>query len=156
MAFDVSTADIETRWRPLTDAESDVAFWRLDDAALALRLARPTLDAYVNGLADGAGRTDLEQAIKIALAEAVRRFLRNPDALRSETIGADGSVGIGFDNSAEALAASGIYIDGADLARIDAAVAAAAGSTPPAAVRSIRLTSSSPWSQPPPSSLPLP
>ena len=158
MAFDVSTADIETRWRPLSEDESDVAFARLDDAALYLRTVRPGLDAYVNGLAPGPARTDLEQAIRIALAEAVRRFLRNPDLLRSTTIGADGAVGVGYDNTLEALQAAGIYVSAGDLALVDAAVAAASGSPARSKVGSVRLRSSSPWSQPRPeqSQLPLP
>lgn len=158
MAFDVSTADIETRWRPLSDEEADVAFARLDDAALYLRLARPTLDAYVNGLPLTQFRADIEQAIRVALAEAVRRYLRNPDVLRTTTIGADGAVGVGYDNSLDALQAAGIYISDGDLALIDAAVGAASGVAAPSRVRSVRVRSSSPWSQPRPSqsTLPLP
>lgn len=158
MAFDVSVSDIENRWRPLSDDEADVAFAKLDDAALHLRLIRPTLDAYVNGLPLGQARTDLEQAIAVALAEAVHRYLRNPDVLRSTTIGADGAVGIGYDNSPDALAARGVYISEGDLVLIDAAVAAAAGVPAPSRLRSVRLHSTSPWNQPPPStsSLPLP
>lgn len=142
MAFDVSTTDIELRWRALTTDETDVAFARLDDAALLLRTARPALDAFVNGLPAGQPRLDLEQAIRIALAEAVIRYLRNPDLLRSQTIGADGAVGIGFETGTDAP--SGVYISTHDLAVIDAAVAGAEGESVPR-IRSRVLTSSFPY-----------
>jgi hypothetical protein len=145
MAFDISTTDIEMRWRPLTSEEADVAFARLEDAALKLRLARPTLDAYVNGLPLGPGRSDLEQAIRIALAEAAIRYLRNPDVLRSQTVGADGSVGMGFETDGDRLeAASGVFIAESDLSAIDAAVATVEGEATPR-VRSRTLTTSFPY-----------
>jgi hypothetical protein len=145
MAFDISTTDIESRWRSLSADESDVAFARLEDAALKLRLARPTLDTYVNGLPPGALRTDLEAAIRIALAEAVIRYLRNPDLLRSQTVGADGAVGMGFETDGDRLeASSGVFIAESDLAVIDAAVATAGGETVPR-VRSRVLTTSFPY-----------
>lgn len=145
MAFDVSTTDIEARWRPLTTDESDVAFARLEDAALRLRLARPALDAYVNALPVNALRADLEQAIRVALAEAVIRYLRNPDLLRSQTIGADGAVGIGFETDTE-RSAGGVFISDDDLAAIDAAVATVEGETV-ARVVSRRLAPALPYGE---------
>lgn len=140
MAFDVSTADIESRWRVLSDAESDVALTRLSDADRKLRLARPTLQTFYTGLAAGTAKTDLLETIRAVLANTVIRYLINPDVNVRQDIGADGSIGIGFDTDAE----GGIFISDSDLADIDAAVAAAAG-TAHSRVGSQPLISTFPW-----------
>lgn len=144
MAFDVSNADIETRWRALTDDESDVAAVRLLDADRKLRGLRPTLAAtYAALVADVPPITvkaDLLAAIAECEANAVIRFLRNPDSTIRQDIGADGSIGIGFDARYE----GGVYIAEDDLYGIDLAVAAAAGTIRPK-VGSQRLISTWPW-----------
>jgi hypothetical protein len=141
MSFDVSTGDIESRWRDLSESEGDIAFTRLADADRKLRFARPALEAFYNNLADGTLRDDLGGAIAEAIANAVIRFLKNPDLVNRQDIGADGSVGIGYDTRTS----GGVYIDEADLAAIDAAVAIAAGGTTRPVVGSQKLVSSFPW-----------
>lgn len=142
MPFSVSVADIENRWRPLTSDEADVASFLLQDADLKLRLARNTLEAFVTGLTAGQPKTDLLNAITIAIVEAVKRVLRNPDLLRSQTIGPDGGVGIGFETDPDI--ASSVYISNSDLSTIDAAVGAAEGTVEPQVVSRV-LTSTWPW-----------
>jgi hypothetical protein len=134
--FSVSTADIETRWRPLTDDESDIALVRLRDAERRLRGLRPLLLAFYEGLADGQQKTDLAEAVRTACAEAVIRFLKNPDLVSNQQIGADGSVGIGFDTRGR----GGVYISEEDLADIDDVVASGRPR-----VGSQVLVSSFPW-----------
>lgn len=140
MAFDVSTADIESRWRDLSDDESTIALTRLADAERKLRAARPGLLLFFDGLADGLAKDDLLEAVREACAEAVIRVLKNPDLVSQQNIGADGSIGIGFDTRTT----GGVFISDADLAAIDAAVGAAAG-TVRASVGSQELASSWPW-----------
>lgn len=127
MPFDVSTADIESRWRVLSDDETDVALQRLIDIERRLRVRRPTLLAAYTALpADVAPVTvkaDLLETIRAVLSEAVIRYLRNPDVTVRQDIGADGSIGIGFDTNSE----GGVYLTDEDLAEIDAAAAVAAG-----------------------------
>lgn len=142
MPFAVSVADIENRWRTLTSDEADVATVLLADADLKLRLARTTLETFYNGLTAGQAKTDLLNTIKIAIVEAVKRVLRNPDLLRSQTIGPDGGVGIGFETDPDVT--TGIYIATADLNTIDAAVGAAGGAAE-SQVTSRVLTSTWPW-----------
>lgn len=145
MAFDVSTADIESRWRTLSDDESDVGAQRLLDAGVRLRSVRPGLEAQVAALAEltpaqVAAKADVLEAIRIALAEAVIRFLRNPDVTQRQDIGADGSIGISYDTSR----AGGVYIADEDLSAIDDALGAAGG-TVRARVRSQQLVTSFPY-----------
>lgn len=144
MPFPITTGDIEAVWRPLSDAETDVAFNRLREADTRLRLLRPALLALYNALAADVPpitiKADLLEAVRIAIVSAVIRFLRNPDVVIRQDIGADGSIGIGFDTQTE----GGVYIADGDLAAIDAAVADAAGSAR-ARVGSQRLTSTWPW-----------
>lgn|SRR3982751_4859485 len=125
--FDVSTVDIEARWRALSDDESDVALVRLGDADRLLRSARPGLEAFYAGLADGSRKDDLLETIRQVLADAVIRFLRNPDLVSQQQIQSDGGVGIGFDTKG----LGGVYLSGSDLAVIDQAVGAAAGAVRP-------------------------
>jgi hypothetical protein len=140
MAFDVSTADIEARWRVLDDDETDVGLQRLMDADRKLRGRRPTLQVFYDGLTAGTAKTDLLETIRSVLAEAVIRFLRNPDVNNRQDIGADGGIGIGFDT----LTPGGVYFTDEEMAEIDAAVAAANGTTYPR-VRSRVLASSFPY-----------
>ena len=143
MPFSVSTADIESRWRVLSDSEADVGLQRLIDVERQLRVKRPTLLAFYTALATDMPpvtvKTDLLETIRAVLAEAVIRYLRNPDVTVRQDIGSDGSIGIGFDTKTE----GGAYLTDDDLNEIDAA-AAAAGTTY-SRVRSRTLVSTFPY-----------
>lgn len=153
MAFDVSTADIESRWRVLDDDESDVGLQRLIDIERRLRQLRPTLLAFYNALPPSTGKSDLLETIRAVLAGAVIRYLRNPDVNQRQDIGADGSIGISFDTLTE----GGVYLTDADLAEIDGAVAVIGGAARPR-VGSQALISTFPWKRTPydPTILPTP
>lgn len=127
MAFDVSTADIESRWRVLDDDEADVALQRLIDIERRLRQLRPALLAFYTGLAPGTTKTDLLETVRAVLAGAVIRYLRNPDVNNRQDIGADGSIGIGFDT----LTPGGVYLTDEELGEIDDAVGAIGGTVRP-------------------------
>jgi hypothetical protein len=149
MSFDVSTADIVAMWRPLDDDETPVATTRLAQAQVKMRILRPKLEAFLDAMpVDTAPHiqqhADLESLIKIALCEAVIRFMRNPDVNTQQQIGADGSVGVSFDTDA----GSGIYIDQADLDAIDAAVLESEGYIP-TRVKSRQLITSTPYRRTP-------
>lgn len=146
MTFPVTTADIVARWRPLDDDETPVGAQRIDDALMKLRLLRPLLEAAYDALPVGtsdqvAKKADLLEAIKVAVTEAVIRFLRNPDMNVEQSIGADGSVLVRFDTSA----GSGIYIDQEDLREIDAALSVAIDKPVRLHVGSQALVSDFPW-----------
>jgi hypothetical protein len=94
MTYNVSTADIEARWRPLTPAEDDVAAILLEDAAMKVDLARPTLAAAVAST-DPATHVN-ERLVVILLCDMVIRVVSNPDLNRSINIGADGAIGISY------------------------------------------------------------
>jgi hypothetical protein len=144
MPFSVSTADIESRWRPLSVAEADVGLQRLVDVERQLRIRRPTLLAFYTALvADVAPITvkaDLLETIRAVLAGVVIRYLRNPDVTSRQDIGSDGSIGIGFDTRTD----GGVYLADEDLVEIDAAVAVAGGAAY-ARVRSRVLVSTFPY-----------
>lgn len=144
MPFDVSTADIESRWRVLEDDEADVALQRLIDIERSLRNKRPALLTFWTGLPSGAPKTDLLETIRAVLAGAVIRYLRNPDVNNRQDIGADGSIGIGFDTNRT----GGVYLTDADLAEIDEAVGGAAGALRPK-VGSQALVSTFPYRRTP-------
>jgi hypothetical protein len=146
VTFPVTTADIVARWRPLDDDETPVGAQRIDDALMKLRLLRPLLEAAYDALPVGtsdqvAKKADLLEAIKVAVTEAVIRFLRNPDMNVEQSIGADGSVLVRFDTSA----GSGIYIDQEDLREIDAALSVAIDKPVRLHVGSQALVSDFPW-----------
>lgn len=156
MAFEVTTADIESRWRPLSDDESDVAFIRLQSAQNKLLIARPTLETRyaalpVSNATQTAAKARVLRAVVDCLCEAVIAYLRNPDRLRQQTLGATGDVGIGF----EVDGSSGIILSDGDLADIDAALATAEGAAQPKVV-SRRLVSSFPYYQGDETVLPTP
>lgn len=129
MPFSVSTADIESRWRVLSDDEADVGLQRLVDVERRLRIKRPTLLAFYTALPADSGivtvKADLLETVRSVLAGVVIRYLRNPDVTSRQDIGSDGSIGIGFDTRAE----GGAYLTDEDLAEIDAAAAVASGYT---------------------------
>lgn len=75
-------ADIEVRWRPLTDAEATVATALLGDAWLILTKADPTIESRL----DASPATLDEGLVTIVLVEMVKRVLRNPDGITQESI----------------------------------------------------------------------
>lgn len=159
MAFEVTSADIEARWRPLTSAEGDVAFARLRTALNKLRIARPNLQAAYDALpVTTPGEIEAKEALLLAVvdcvSEAVIAYLRNPDRLRQQSVGATGDVGIGYDVGGRE-AAGGITLADDDLADIDAALAVASGVST-AAITSRRLRTSFPYYRPDVSVLPTP
>lgn len=145
MSFGVSTTDIVAMWRPLDDDETPVAAIRLTQAEVKMRILRPKLEAFIAAMpVDTAPHIqqhdDLVALVKIALCEAVIRFMRNPDVNTQQQVGADGSIGISFDTDA----GSGIYIDEADLIAIDAAVLESEGFVP-TRIKSRQLITSFPY-----------
>ena len=80
MANPATTADVESRWRSLTAAETVVADTRLDDAWAHLLAKRPTLEADIT-----AGTVSEANAIRV-VSDMVIRLMKNPDGKRSETI----------------------------------------------------------------------
>lgn len=80
MANPVTVADIESRWRPLTPAEQDVADVLIGDAWEILLARVPLMQTR---LSDGS----LSEALVVAtVAAMVLRVLRNPDGKRQESI----------------------------------------------------------------------
>lgn len=132
MAFTVTTADVAARWRVLSTEESAVAGVLLGDLKNDLELRRPVLLPLLDDLASGDAAAQarglmLQRTITAVLANAVKRALRNPDTLRNTTIGADGAIGVGYENSWEALAATGAALTRQDMADIDKATQAVGG-----------------------------
>jgi hypothetical protein len=99
--FNVAVSDIEARWRPLSDDESDVARILLSDADRILNNARPMLVGAIAST-DPLLHIDGELA-KIVLVDMVWRVLINPDSFRTTSVGADGSVGAGYFQPIEVL-----------------------------------------------------
>ena len=126
MPYGVTVADVENRWRPLQPAEASVASYIIGDLLNDLALHRPALAILVNGLEasinpeDHAQAEALKRVITKVLAYAVKRILRNPEAMRNMNIGADGSIGIGYDNDLEAL--QGVELTRDEFADIDAII----------------------------------
>lgn len=81
MAYAVTTADIEDRWRPLTDEESAVAAVLLTDAGVLLDAQFPALAAAVTA------NTVPAALVTQVIVGMVKRVLTNPDALRSLSVG---------------------------------------------------------------------
>lgn len=140
--FNVTTADVEARWRALSVEEESVASVFITDLEDDLALRRPTLRVLLDSLAtspipadQGTGAV-LGRVVTKVIALAIKRLLRNPDLLRNVSIGADGSIGIGYENdSRDEIHAT---LSAADLADIDGAVAAVSGELT-ARVGSVRL-----------------
>lgn len=146
MAYNVTIDDVIDRWRALeTDgvpSEETIAATLLEDAVIKIDLARPMLAAAV-----AAGDVP-ERLVAMAAAEIVIRVLSNPDLNSQQQIGADGSVGVGFQRQPRNPRPRVVVTD-ADLADIDDALEAAGLLI--GRVRSVVLTSSSPyyWAPPP-------
>lgn len=104
-----TTADVEARWRPLTDAETINAGAFLDDAWSLLLSRRPSLEDDLT-----AGTVSEGNVIRVMSAMVIR-VLRNPEGLRAETID-DYSY-----TRDEALSAGLLYITADELADISPA-----------------------------------
>jgi hypothetical protein len=126
MSYPVSASDVASRWRPLSAAEIALADILLEDLTNDLDIFRPRLAATLADMEEP-GRTRLERAIVKTLANAVKRAMRNPDTLRSTNIGADGGIGVGYDNGWAALAATAAALTADDLRTIDQATVAGGG-----------------------------
>ena len=144
MSYNVSTADVEARWRALSDDEAQVAATFLDDLVTDLDLQRPALATFLASLTGSAVPADvtkglrLERVIVRTLALAVKRALRNPDTLSSTNIQPAGGIAVGYDNSTDALDATAPTLTAADLRAIDKATVAVGG-TAPSSVRSVKM-----------------
>lgn len=80
MANPVNVADLEARFRPLTDAETPVAQALLDDAWAILLTRRPALEQQI---------TDEEVSeglVRAVVAAMVLRVLRNPNGVRQWSV----------------------------------------------------------------------
>ena len=122
MAYGVSTADIEARWRPLSPAEDEVAFTLLQDAETKLNAYRPVLPAAV---ADG--RVP-ERIVVDVLVDMVQRVLRNPDVIRAQNISSDGSIGLTYGMGEDTVRANmRLQVTTEHLEAIDVALRAAGG-----------------------------
>lgn len=121
MAYPVTPADIEARWRPLSGAEYDVAATLLDDAMVKVNARRPTLQqAFDDGLVP-------IQVIKDVLVDMVQRVLRNPDVIRAQNISSDGSIGLTYGMGEDTVRANmRLQVTEDHLASLDAALRAAA------------------------------
>jgi hypothetical protein len=137
VSYPVTYADVEARWRPLSDAERAVATVLIGDLCSDLDLLRPSL-AGVYGEAVDPDLSILRDAIVRTIAKAVKRAMRNPDTLRSTNIAADGGIAVGYDNDIEDLKATDAHLSSADLNSIDRAVAAVTGAAY-SSVRSVQL-----------------
>jgi hypothetical protein len=109
MANPATTANIESRWRPLTPAEGIVATTRLEDAWRKLKKDIPDLESRMSGNAD------LEADTVRVLADAVIRVLQSAarDGLRKGSVGVDdGTASWELDASIQA----GLYFTDDELA----------------------------------------
>lgn len=134
MTYPVDSEDVAARWRALDADEAALVDTLLEDATVLLDNQRPALaDAYAAGLVPLA-------LIRMVLVRAVKRVAANPDAVRAQTIGADGSVSINYGLSTTGTQViDGLYIDDADLVDLDRALGRADAGTGKRAVRSTRL-----------------
>lgn len=100
MADFATSQDVADRWRLLTPDEHSRATVRLGDASALLRRFMPGIDDRI--AADTTGT--LAQVARSAAADAVIRFLRNPEGAKSlqETIGPR-SYGLTFEGGASGL-----------------------------------------------------
>lgn len=80
MANPATTADLESRWRPLVGQEITNGQTFLDDAWVMLQRRVPTIETLI------AASATLEADVVRILATAVLRVLKNPDGKRSESI----------------------------------------------------------------------
>lgn len=110
MASPASVSDIESRWRPLSDAESTVAATLLEDAWRILKSSVSDLEARMGG------DVDLADDVVAALAVTVRRVLKNPDGVVRGTVAVD-DASRSFEYSGT-TADDDLYFTDAQLARL--------------------------------------
>ena len=82
MTNPATTADLEARWRPLSDQEKINGQTFLEDAWRLLRRRIQTIEADI--AADTSG--DLQADAVRVLATAVLRVMKNPDGIRQESV----------------------------------------------------------------------
>jgi hypothetical protein len=138
VTYAVSTADIEQRWRPLSDAESEIAVTLIDDAIILVDINRSSLAAAV---ASGAVP---ERIVVMTVAEAVIRVLANPDLLAQQSITADGGVSLGWQFQ-QKTPRPRMTLSVLDFFNIDQAMAAAGYGT--GTTGSLRTVNSTRWTR---------
>jgi hypothetical protein len=138
VSYGVSTADIESRWRPLSDAEAEVASTLIDDATVLVDTYRPSLAAAV------VAGSVAPRIVVMTIVEAVIRVLSNPDILSNQSITADGGVSIGW-QFAQKTVRPRMQLSLLDFNAIDQAMAAAGYGT--GTTGSVRARNSTPWSR---------
>lgn len=84
MANPATPADIEARWRPLTDQETTNAQTFLDDAWVMLKRRMAAVDVDIEAVI--AEDEDLSADVIRVLCASVLRVLKNPDGKRRESI----------------------------------------------------------------------
>lgn len=83
MPNQATAADVENRWRPLTDAERVIANTLLGDVWRMIARRIPDVDERMADVDTGA---DYTADVVMVQANAVMRVLKNPDGNRSESI----------------------------------------------------------------------
>jgi hypothetical protein len=138
VAYNVSTSDIEARWRPLSDAEQEIAAVLIDDAIILIDTRRPALAAAV---ASGAVA---ERVVVMTVVEAVKRILANPDLLSNQSVTADGGISQGWQFQ-QKTSAPRMSLSLLDFQAIDYAMGAAQLGT--GVTGSIRMMNTTSWSR---------
>jgi hypothetical protein len=138
MTYSVSPSDIEARWRPLSDAETDIANTLIDDAITLIDVYRPSLAAAV------ASGVVPERIVIMTVVEAVKRVLANPDLLANQSISADGGVSIGWQFQQKDPRPQ-MTLSLLDFANIDQAMTGAGLGT--GVVGTMQMTNSTSWSR---------
>lgn len=106
MAVVVTSADVASGWRPLTDAELFAAPGLIEEAFVALRASVADLDSKDEG------------TVKLVIKKMVRRVLKNPDGLRVREMGIDDYREGGTVDSS--LSTGEIYVSAGELAWLGA------------------------------------
>jgi hypothetical protein len=138
VSYNVSTLDIESRWRPLSDAEADIALTLIDDTITLIDVYRPSLAPAV-----AAGQVS-ERVVVMTVVETVKRVLANPDLLSNQSITADGGVSIGWQFQMKETRPQ-LMLSMLDFANIDQAMAAAGIGT--GTTGSLKMKNSTSWTK---------
>jgi len=111
--------DVQSRWRTLASDEQERAKTRLSDASALLRTVIPDIDTRA------AASTNLQLLVVSRVADAVARYMRNPDGAKQlqETIG-DRS----YSTTLEGGGPTGIFFTADELAALRPSAAADARS----------------------------
>lgn len=83
MPNQATSADVASRWRPLTDAEATIADTLLGDV---WRMIVRRIDDVDTRMAEATTGADYTADVVMVQANAVMRVLKNPDGLRQESI----------------------------------------------------------------------